>query len=346
MIRMWSWGALYHINKHYNGNGKDGYNVAKNKYYTYSSVEKTKEFDEFFEQYQNIFKTEQTINEKDNIYFFKQSKYPRFKFSANCKNPKTIKIDKADKIVTPNIISTVTYFNRNSYLIIQDTLTENAYICERGQNVHLELYYKKGNFVDNVVALLQDKFLIQENNYTTHDDLLMIDNYQGVSKEFLQDIFDNIDKCVSEESLEKYVSKDSTELDEDMYNSIYTMLSCKDAGTVELGIKMLSNFNVEKSAFRLGMLIRSNIDNIAGNKAAQSAGFKNVMARLDLNLGQIRMMDTLSYLDKMYTASDTLNKDIVRSTALKEMEKKLSEYFSRENQKVTAMNITFTPTIS
>ena len=144
------------------------------------------------------------------------------------------------------------------------------------------------------------------------------------------------------ENLEKYVSKDSVKLDSEIYDSIDTMLKSTDAATVELGIKMLSNFSVEKSSFALGMIIRTNVDKIAYNKAAQSAGFKNVLTQLGINgINDIRYVDLLSYLNRLYDASkeDEDNKLLIREESVKEMLKRVNNQFVAENRKISLLGL-------
>lgn len=347
-MRIWEGTNLWQINAvTSNVISKDDFKISKNSWLRTNFIENTQEFKDFKTNYENIYKRNLDIQESDVIYFLKESKYPRFKFSANCKNLKTIKIENADKIVIPDNL-----FNFQSYyyevLIIQDTLTDNVYYVQKDYTKNYNAYFKQLQTIyntntveDAIINLLQDKFLIQGTNYELIHAPLSIDARNSNFK-LVNDIEKYYDKCITEENLEKYVSKDSVSLDNDLYSSIDTMLKSTDSATVELGIKMLSNFSIEKSSFKLGMLIRTNIDNIANNKAASSAGFKNVLTQLGINgINDIRYVDLLSYLNRLYDASkeDEDNKLLIREESVKEMLKRINNQFVAENRKISLLGL-------
>jgi len=343
MIKLWNGRLLYQISRSWNGGrtgGKDGYNLNQSRYENYTYVQNNQDFKNFISEYNEIFKKTVDILEKDVIYFFKESKYPRFKFSANCKNLKTIKIENATKIITPNIIS-VSSFNRhgkNSF-IVECTLTNNSYLCNHHYGAQIHKEFSKPSIEDSFVYLLQEKFLIQGNNYTVYHDIEAF-NIQNSDnpEEFINNVLNNLNKCISEESLEKYVSKDSTELNAEIYDSINNMLQSKDSTTVELGIKMLNNFNIEKSTLKIGMLIRSNIERIIKNKAYSSTGFKNVIKQLNLDTNSIRFGDNLTYLNKLYVSSEK-DKDEIRDLTVKEMLNQINSFYLSQIRKVSSMGL-------
>ncbi len=106
---------------------------------------------------------------------------------------------------------------------------------------------------------------------------------------FLNDINDNIDKCITESNLEEHINSfNENELNEAIYTSLNNMLKSTDDNTVELGIKMLNNFNVKKYALQIGSLLRLNGQNIERNKALNTVGFKNIMSQLGTNFNNIK----------------------------------------------------------
>jgi len=344
---------LFMMNKHWNGQGKDAFSFVKQQYGYGFYVENTQEFQDFKIAYDKIFsETDKTINESDVVYFFKESKYPRFKFSANCKNNKTIKIENADIIVTPNIINfgNIPQYKyqqktNHTYQIIIDTITNNKYLINSGYKPYYEeihRMYNKNTEFDSIIALMQDKFLIQGNNYNVITVEKLNVSYSKVvdANNFFNTVAKYIDKCISEETLEKYVTRDSMELDDDMYISLDTMLKSKDANTVELGMKMLNNFNLEKASFRFGMLIRKNMDTIANNKALQSAGFKNVLSQLNIDMMQVRGSDLLAYLNNLYKSStDSDNKNLIREACKDELLKRTTDSYNMHKNYCRDINI-------
>ena len=164
--------------------------------------------------------------------------------------------------------------------------------------------------MESFIALLQDKFLIQKDNYREVE-CLSLCNYLKINIETINDIYNNIDKCITEQNLEEYVvSKNTNELTDDLYKSLDTMLKSKDDSTIELGVKMLNNFDVKKYALQIGSLLRLNGENITNNKALTTVGFKNVMTQLETNWNHLKDSDTLRYYDSLYNASSNTDDKI------------------------------------
>lgn len=287
------------------GKSKDDFNLSNISAYYGEPVENNQDLIDFQTNYDEFKKRKVVIKEEDIIYFFKESKYPRFKFNSNCNNLKTIQIPKATWLVTPII----EFFNRYNYTHegIECLLTNRIYFPSYNSGTgylnKCHTLYKKPTEIESFIALLQDKFLIQGDNYRQVS-CKSLTNYLNINIDTITNINNNIDKCITEENLEEYItSKNSNELTTDLYNSLNTMMQSKDASTVELGIKMLNNFDIKKYALQVGSLLRLNSQNIERNKALQTVGFKNVMTQLNSTWNQLKDSDTLQYYDRLYSSS-------------------------------------------
>jgi hypothetical protein len=308
MLKIWKRGNSFSLNCSWQGGkSKDDFTLTNIHQRYGEPIENTPEIIDFKDKY-NLFKTKKVdIKEEDVIYFFKESKYPRFKFTSNCKNLKTIQIPKATWLVTPMI----EFFSRNATVNIgvECLLTNRIYFYNYNGSVQnsqkLTTLYNKSTIIESFICLLQDKFLIQGNNYREVE-CLQLANYNKYNVDVINDIYDNIDKCITEENLEEYItSKNSNELNDELYKSLDTMLKSKDATTIELGIKMLNNFDIKKYALQVGSLLRLNSSHITYNKALTTVGFKNVLSQLNTDWNSLSNSDNLVYYDKLYRSSST-----------------------------------------
>lgn len=306
MLNIWKRDNSFSLNCSWQGGrSKDDFTLINIQQWYGEPIENTPNIIDFRTQYDALKTKKVNIKEEDIIYFFKESKYPRFKFTSNCKNLKTIQIPKATWLITP-IIQFFNSSNRTS-IGIECTLTNRIYFHDYNgsNNVSQKLHslYNKPTLIESFIALLQDKFLIQGTNYREVDCISLV-NYNRFNIDIINEIYNNIDKCITEEILEEYItSKNSNEFTDEIYNSLNTMLKSKDAGSIELGIKMLNNFDVKKYALQIGSLLRLNGQNISNNKALTTVGFKNVLTQLGSTLYDIRDSDTLQYYDKLYDSS-------------------------------------------
>lgn len=313
-MTVWNNEDIFNISRNWNGGQnvtKDSYTVSNSKYYNKNGCFLyNDDFKNFLDNYNNLFKKENVkIKSEDIIYFFKESKYPRFKFNSNCGNKKTIKIESADWLVTPNIMLFDNYNKAKDKNAILCTLTNRLYLYDyiySNYAVELKNLYKQNSLSDNILSLLQDKFIIQGDNYEIIS-VKSISNYvsNGANiKEFIHNVANNINKCITEENLDAYLSKESPDLTNDIIESINLMLQSKDSGTIELGIKMLNNFDCDKYSLKLGNIIRNNVNSIYNNKAKNTVGFKNVLKSLNIdNLANLTRTDHLQYYRNLYSSS-------------------------------------------
>lgn len=329
MLKIWKRKNSFSLNCSWQGGkSKDDFTLTNIHQWYGEPVENTPEIIDFQDKY-NFLKTKKVnIEEKDVIYFFKESKYPRFKFTSNCKNLKTIQIPKATWLVTPII----EFFSKSAKtsIGIECTLTNNIYFSNyngsTGYVNKCHTLYNKSTETESFIALLQDKFIIQGNNYREVE-CISLANYNKFNIDIINDIYNNIDKCITEENLEEYItSKNSNELTDELYKSLDTMLKSKDASTVELGIKMLNNFDIKKYALQVGSLLRLNSAYIMHNKALITVGFKNILSQLNTDWNNLCRSDNLIYYNNLYNSSSS-NEDKLQ----------IKDYYNKEVKRRTQM---------
>lgn len=241
--------------------------------------------------------TKEDINLSSTLYFDKSCTFPRYKLEGtNFK--RCIKIDKADYIIIPKNFY---YWNFN--------ISKYKYKIETIRNIYL--------FNQDAYDLIPDKsevnieFLEQTDYiYTDTKDIgYLIYNILNVyNKPFIFE--EDLDRLISETHLDK--------LDADTVNSIYEMMSSKDADSIELGCKLLSSFNVFDKSLTTSLLLFLTQDNWFYNKGSKSVAFKS-------------MLQSLHYADRGYYRIELLFKNHqISNTEDKELSKLLIEPWLRK----------------
>lgn len=174
------------------------------------------------------------LTQDTTLYFSKSSTFPRLKLE-NTGFKRCIKLDKADfVIINPSSLTN----NCTSFHVIEtDTV---IYLVYYG-----DLYYKR----DKLETFLGFKI----------KDYGMMNFYEMTEKR--KDLFDLIHqpnvKLVHDDALNKMINKSDEILDKDSMINIYSMLKSSDLDTVELGLKMLTGFNVDKTPLTISAMLLS-----------------------------------------------------------------------------------------
>lgn len=335
------------------GNGKESMDFRTSEYNVSPHIIYSKELEEFYKKYQDLKNKKVDITEEDSIYFFKESKYPRFKFNAGCNNKKTIQIDKATYAVTPvlPLFNTVT----DSTTGERKLGTVKGVKCNLTNNLYLPYYRmpsdymtKYGTTENALAAILIDKFLIQPDHYTIID-LVSVNRWMtGVKNEleYITTLYNNIDKCITDDQIETYLNKDNgVELTDEMYTQLENMLTSKDSKTIDLGVKMLNNFNLNNDGFRISLLIRTYANFITNGTAYQAVGFKNIIKQLNLNsIQNLKYIDNMQFLNQIYSSTTNDNqRSLIKYQLNKEIEKRMNDYINnlKYNNKHIPVNISF-----
>lgn len=169
------------------------------------------------------------------LYFSKSSTFPRLKLE-NTGFKRCIKLDKADfVIINPSSLTN----NCTSFHVIETDTT--IYLMR-----YYDFYYKRSELETFLGFKIQD--------YGTM--------YFYEMTEKRKDLFDLIQqpnvKLVHDITLNKTINKGDDILDKDSMMNIYSMLKSSDVDTVELGLKMLTSFNVDKTPLTISAMLLLN----------------------------------------------------------------------------------------
>lgn len=247
---------------------------------------------------QNLIKKED-VNLSSTLYFDKSCTFPRYKLEGtNFK--RCIKIDKADYIIIPKNFK-YWNFNTSNY---KYKIEEEKRIYLFGQDAY-DIIPDKSEF--NIEPFEQTDYIYAD----TRDIGYLVHNILNVyNKPFILE--EDLDRLISETHLEK--------LDADTVNSIYEMMSSKDADSVELGCKLLSSFNIFDKSLTTSLLLFLTQDNWFCNKGSKSVAFKSMLQSLHYPDHGYRFIELVFQLHQMSNAEDReLSKLLIEPWLRKEM---------------------------
>lgn len=254
------------------------------------------------------------------VYFDKLCKYPRFKVKELTSISRSLKPLNVDScIITPIEFQEYNYWYKgklkydilvgfskssNSYYFINET--DYSY-----SNSTLEVFYKQ--------KLSQFPNLDPQNSLLSAliaDKILPIDTipyYQGkiiVLKnngyEYVNNIINNYTKITYDTELDKFINTNLQKLTSSDIKEIDKMLKSSDDTVVGMGMKLLSNFDIDSSRCTLAILILNNWDNIVDNFTFKSVGFQQVLKSVYGNYSKINIGSRTSrdkYLNSVYETS-------------------------------------------
>lgn len=237
-----------------------------------------------------------TVKPESTLYFDPGSGFPRFKLSLT-DNKRCIKIAKADYIVVSG--STDYQSPETTYVVLEDDKTiyfVNQDDWQMWYSSKLEDFVKVCSqyhtFNDNLHVIYQGRV----NSYTK-DSVYLAKYAKGeYTKPFITDV--ELDKVVCdmcpEPTLEEFLS-------------ILDMLDSQDASVVQLGVKMIAGYNVDKYKMSMRLLLQTRQNWFTYTR--QTVATKQLMETLNINNYQItdnfpRGAVSVQHKGETYTVED------------------------------------------
>lgn len=221
-----------------------------------------------------------TLNPKSTLFFDQSSKFPRFKLGLT-DNKRCVKIPKADYVVVSG--NTTTYTSDKEYVVIEDR--DTMYFVWQDE---WDTWF--GGRLSNF-----ESQLLGYHNFSADAKVI----YNGKVQSYVKDSL-YLAKYISGEytvpfitdnDLDKICCSMCPEPTYDEFISIIDMLNSDDTSVVQLGIKLLSGYNVEKYklSFRLILQTRNKWFINCGNLVA----CKQLMSTLGIT--NYNVYDNFSY---------------------------------------------------
>lgn len=227
------------------------------------------------------------------LYFSKSSNFPRLKLE-NTGFKRCIKLDKADFVV----------INPSSLT----DLTEGWHAIETDTTIYLGSYW-------NICCRRPDleKFL----GFTISSDMMITIRAYELSekrKDLLKLLQEPNVKFISDDELNKTINKSDQILDKETMMTVHDMLTSSDLDTIELGLKMLTGFNIDETPLAISTLLLLNqrwwITNARTNVLVQ-----NMIKQLDISNKRVSsgFPYSISYLRSTATKASEYDKELTKS---------------------------------
>ena len=218
------------------------------------------------------------------IYFHPKSKFPRFKLMGT-DYKRTIKPDKCDCIVVPEVSERWIYIY-TKMRIYKDKRSNNLFGISKG------IY--DARFVD-------EKHFLECIKLWNNDDLEFVQttNIAEVNKEnsFAIDVLlgKYTKPIITDTMLDLEISKSLPIISESDIDSIDSMLGSTDQSVVEMGLKLLTGFNVFETPTIIKTLLYKHWNVATSNKALNSVAVRKMLNSVDADRKYIGQFPNWAY---------------------------------------------------
>ena len=222
-----------------------------------------------------------TINPKTNVLIDKNSDVPRAKlkeFLADNKANKVTLLSKAD----------IVFVKRDTVKYLQSLETQTFQVVPSAE---MNKIRKTTNtfYLRSTSSNDQEYFDLEKKCTTLTGQV--VSSYRNTklteSIEFILALDSSKATLVYDDCLTVSMNKDGIDLDEDVYDTLKSMLIAKDEDTFKLGIEMISNVNLnEENVFKISLLMNycyTNTSRFNAMSRYNSKNFKALLNYLEIN---------------------------------------------------------------
>ncbi len=268
---------------------------------------------------------EKITTDNGNIYFSKQSEYPRFKIK-NTKYTRVLSPENADYYVYNNDGGNLYSSNPEVYVIQTDycyfVLTDEVFTKLGTKN--LKTIIEDSN---NHYNYFGRRYPLPISGKLLYKGKIILSNTKTCS--FIKDVMEGkVSKLISDKAFDSYVCKQLNTVSIEDLETVVELLNSYDESTRDLGWKTLQGFNVSEipNVFRCLIYLYSN--KMSGN-ILKSAGMQATINSLDINERYIRnrsyiYIESLGRLMADWKYNDK-ERGLIRFVLKKSIEKSISD---------------------
>lgn len=271
------------------------------------------------------------------VFFSQSSSFPRFKLSQFTNIKRALKPVNAEVVIHGDYRWDKTY----SDFLVFFSETENVFYHLKKHSLTLD-YFKNKKINESSIL----NYLIDTGNISP-DSKFVFDGPPIVLNSIILNDLELINSVsipfVSENDLNNYINSLQDD-PSDSIESISEFLESNDVCTVDLGLKLLNNFNVLLCPCTIGMLLIKNSTNVLRTNACNSVGFKNVLSTLTLTKDDLLRgngeVNVKLVLDKLYKLSPSDgDKNEARNVILTMLDRFLEKSLNTYSSVIESMNI-------
>lgn len=276
------------------------------------------------------------------VYFDSSCEYPRYRISAISNIKRTKLSENADSVIIPYIKfneynptvkhswildnnKTILYSKiKNCYYLIDfypDELTDGTLTKEF--NTLIDTYKTPGlsRQQEWVSVLINSEIIPNDVIIFYQGELVLLNNEEIL---FLNNV-DSYQNITYLEEFDRYISSlQPIPTPEDLI-SLDNMLKSHDKSVVELGIKLLSTYNIRESLCSLGRILIENWNNIDYGPVINSANMKYILNIFGFSNKALKYRTSTELLNRLYKKAKNKNdKEAARNLALERIKSEIN----------------------
>lgn len=211
------------------------------------------------------------------MYFGATSKFPRFKLTESTFK-RTIKVEKANAVV----INDFKYQTDFEKCLLEDEIAYYIVSSYRALEVEVKDPNKKSAWKDDWFKYIKDNNLFYGSEITLHSDVSIIKTSKKVYTD-ITNILDGKYTClITDDMLDKHINSRFDKLTKEDVDYICEMLDSQDESVRDMGLKMLTGFNVHETPVTVRIMLGTR-SRLKYNNAWTSTGVKQVLESIHWN---------------------------------------------------------------
>lgn len=296
------------------------------------------------------------------VYFDPTSKYPRNKLSTLTPIKRCLNPEKADTAIISNNIplrnyeltSLVSSGDIKDVLILY-SVSENCYyfidyiidnienpdkssrfntLCNKYRDPNLNGLYSWAS------VLINGSILPNDCKQVYYGRVILLSNLREVT--FVENLLTRYSNIIYDSDLEKLVSNKQLKVTEDDIISLGNLISSNDPDNVNLGIKLLSSYNINEYPCSISIYLLYNWKTIKRLNSFNSKAFNYILSILGIEKKDVRGWTIDNIVTRLYSRStNSKDKELSRSIIKDRITKHIYSIYNRSfSHKYPSMNFT------
>lgn len=283
------------------------------------------------------------ISSFNKIYFDKECKYPRFKLSEKTSIKRCLKPSIADSCIISKIqLYKYEWYEdqRESKALVAYSSKENSWYfltnmalggypqltssIEKQLNHTFSLERKK-----RILSILVDKGILPNDTSIYYEGPVI--TLSKSQYDYIYNIQNTYMKITYDTELDQFINQKLQELTPTEATEINKMLKSSDETIVGMGMKLLSNYDLNRSKCTIGLLLLENWQNITDISTFTSVGFKQILQTLGLDTctryrpPREHMVNTW-YEESTSETDKSFGRDFINSKIEQELQQSINSY--------------------
>lgn len=311
------------------------------------------------------------INSKHNIkdqealkkvYFDPTSKYPRNNLSTLTHIKRCLNPEKANAVIIGNNVplrdyklSSLVSLNDIKDVLILYSVSENCYyfidyiidniknpdksvkfnaLCNKYKDPNLNGLHSWAS------VLINGSILPNDCKQVYYGRVILLSNLREVT--FVENLLTRYSNIIYDSDLEKLVSNKQLKVTEDDIISLGNLISSNDPDNVNLGIKLLSSYNINEYPCSISIYLLYNWKTIKGLNSFNSKAFNYILSILGIEKKDVQDWTIDDIVTRLYSRStNSKDKELSRSIIKDRITKHIYSIYNRSfSHKYPSMNFT------